>query len=120
MHDMAEGGLITALNEMADLSNLGFEIFYEKLPIMEEIRKLQEYFKLSIAETLSASSTGCLIASISPDNKEKIIRDLDKKRLTNEIIGKFSKKKDRFINLKNRKMRFPKKAKDPYSKIILF
>jgi hydrogenase maturation factor len=119
MHDMAEGGLITALNEMADLSNLGFEIFYENLPIMEGMRKLREHFRLSIVETLSTSSTGCLIASISPDNKEEIIGELNKKGLANEIIGKFSKKKDRFINIKNRKIRFPKKAKDPYSKIIV-
>jgi hydrogenase expression/formation protein HypE len=118
MHDIAEGGLITALNEMADLSYLGFDIFYESLPMMEGMKKLQEYFGLGGVETLSASSTGCLIASISPDNKEEIIEALDKKELTNEIIGKFSKKKDRSINMKNRKIRFPQKAKDPYFKII--
>ena len=118
MHDITEGGLITALNEMADLSNLGFEIFYENLPMMEEMRNLQEYFRLSMIETLSASSTGCLIASISPDNKDEIIEVLNKKGFTNKITGKFSQKKGRFINLKNRKVKFPQKAKDPYIKII--
>ncbi len=118
MHDIAEGGLISALNEMADMSNLGFEIFYENLPMMEEMKNLQEYSRLSMIETLSASSTGCLIASISPDNKDEIIEVLNEKGVTNKIAGKFYRKKGRFINLKNRKVKFPQRAKDPYIKIV--
>jgi len=118
MHDIAEGGLILALNEMANLSHNGFEVAYDKFPIKEEMRRFQESFNLNMTELLSISSSGCLIASISPDKKEEIVRILTKKGIINRIIGKFTKEKERFLILRNKKVRFPTNAKDPYTKIF--
>ncbi len=118
MHDTTEGGLVAALNEMADTSHLGFEVIYENIPIKEEMRSLQDYFRLSMVELLSTSSTGCLIASISPYEKDEITNALTEKGLANGIIGRFSQGKGRYINIKNRRVRFPSEARDPYTKIF--
>ena len=118
MHDITEGGLVATLNEMADTAQLGFEVIYEMLPIKEEMKMLQERFKLSMVELLSSSSTGCLIAAISPHKKDEIVDMLTNKGLTNKIIGRFSKERERILNKRSRKLRFPYKAKDPYAKIL--
>jgi len=39
MHDLTEGGLVASLKEMAEASNLGFEIKLEKIPVSPEAQK---------------------------------------------------------------------------------
>jgi hydrogenase maturation factor len=71
-----------------------------------------------MTEVLSISSSGCLIVSISPDKKEEIIKILTKNGIINRIIGEFTQKKERYLILRNKKVKFPKNAKDPYTKIF--
>ncbi|WP_455276727.1 AIR synthase-related protein [[Eubacterium] cellulosolvens] len=118
MHDIAEGGLIVALNEMANLSHNGFEVIYDELIMKEEIKGFRDSFNLNLTELLSISSSGCLIVSISPDKKEEIVKTLTKKGIINRIIGKFNQEKKRLLVLGNRKFEFPTSAKDPYTKIF--
>ena len=118
LHDTTEGGLVAALNEMAETSRLGFEIFYDDIPIQDEMQQLQEHFNLTTVEVLSTSSTGGLIAAIAPSNKDEITALLTKKGLTHRIIGRFSKKMGRYLSIEKRKQRFPITAKDPYTKIF--
>lgn len=118
MHDITEGGLVTALNDMAENSHLGFEIFFEKIPIKEEVRLLQRYFNLSLVELLSLSSTGSFLISIPPSEEDEIIRELKRKDINAVTIGEFKKEKKRFITINNKKTYFFSEAKDPYMKIF--
>lgn len=118
LHDTTEGGLVAALNEMAETSHLGFEIFYDDIPIQEEMNLLQEHFNLTTAEVLSTSSTGGLIAALSPSNKDEITTLLTKKGFTHQVIGRFSEKMGRYITINKRKQQFPITATDPYAKIF--
>jgi hydrogenase maturation factor len=118
MHDTTEGGLVAAINEMADTSHLGFEIQYEALPIVEEVKNLQKMFTLSIHEILSISSTGCIIVSIAPTQKDTIVKVLNQNRIIHKVIGRFSYMKDRTITINKKKNRFPTEAQDPYGKIL--
>ena len=47
MHDATEGGFVSALNEMAEASKVGFKINWEKIPISKEMLALQSHFKLT-------------------------------------------------------------------------
>ncbi len=118
MHDATEGGLVAALNEIADASQLGFLIDLAKLPITSETKKLADHFHLTLAQTLSMSSTGTLLAAISPKEKDKTVKALSKRGLDAEIVGIFSKSKKRLMNLNGKHVRFPKKARDPYAQIL--
>ncbi|WP_455367821.1 AIR synthase-related protein [[Eubacterium] cellulosolvens] len=120
LHDITEGGLVAALNEMADTSNLGFQINYENLPVIKEVKLLQKHFKLTMLELLSLSSTGSVLASLSFDIKDKIIEALLKKGFLCADIGKFTSTKARYINTGKKRINFYSEAKDPYAKIFYY
>ncbi len=118
MHDTTEGGLVAALNEMADTSHLGFEVKFEELPIGEEMKKLGESFKLSMTELLSASSTGGLIAAVAPAHRDEVVDALTARGLTHKVAGKFTPERERIVSVRERRVRFPPKARDPYNRIF--
>ena len=117
MHDATEGGMIAALNEMADASNVGFLIDFTKLPLTLETEKLAERFGLTWNQKLSMSSTGTLLAAVSPNRKDEIIKTLSGRGFVN-IVGLFSESEERLIKYRGKKLRFPRKADDPYAKIF--
>ncbi|MGF3522567.1 MAG: AIR synthase-related protein [Candidatus Bathyarchaeia archaeon] len=118
MHDATEGGLVAALNEFAEASNLGFRIEAEKLPVSTEIQKLQRHFGLSDEQVLSMSSTGTLLAAVAPHAKEEVQEALHKLGVNYSFAGVFTKDKNRVLteNLKDKP--FPRVAYDPYAKIV--
>lgn len=118
MHDCTEGGLVSSLNELADVADLGFQIEENKILIKPEIKIFQDYFGLNKTELLSMSSTGTIIAAINPKDKNRIIEGMKKMGYNAEIIGQFTTKKDRIISKKNKGVPFPSKAMDPYNKIL--
>ncbi|MCW4055791.1 MAG: AIR synthase-related protein, partial [Candidatus Bathyarchaeota archaeon] len=76
MHDTTEGGLVTALNEMAESAALGFQVDLEEIPFVSEAPTMKEYFGLSQRELLSISSTGTLLAAVAPEVKNICIQRL--------------------------------------------
>lgn len=119
MHDTTEGGLVAALNEMAESSNLGFVVDSEKLPILKEAQILQTQFNLSQRELFSISSTGTLLAAIDPKTKDQALQELLKQGIDASFIGTFTKNKKRLIQRGKKKTVFPKMTEDPYAKIML-
>jgi hydrogenase maturation factor len=119
MHDTTEGGLVTALNEMADSSNLGFIANWEKLLFSEELQVLKTHFNLSQRELLSTSSTGTLLATVAPQKKDLALEELQKHGVEANLIGTFTKTKKRLIQHGKKKVAFPKITEDPYARIML-
>jgi len=118
MHDITEGGLVSVLNELADCSGFGFQVENEKLLIKPEIKILQEYFSLSDDEILSMSSSGSLIATINPKEKDRILMEISKFGIFGRVIGKFSKNNKRIMIRNKKKFVFPSVSIDPYNKIL--
>ena len=118
MHDATEGGFVAALNEMADASNVGFSVDFAKLPISPEMKKLAEHFNLTRDQILASSSTGTLLAAVSPSHAERAIAALSKTGLNAKKVGVFSKSKERLLRLDGKETRFPVKTEDPYAKIM--
>lgn len=118
LHDATEGGLVAALNEIAEASSVGFTIDSEMLPFAEETQFLRGYFLLSETEVLSMSSTGTVIAAISPESKPTVLEELRKHGVKASVIGKFTKDTKRIIVKNKRESGFPKKERDPYERIL--
>lgn len=118
MHDVTEGGLIAALNEVAEASNLGFKIFYEKVPLTPEIQVLRKTFEFSDEQVLAVSSTGTILAAVSPDAEKEAAETLKKCGLKANFLGQFTKDKKRVLVRNNQKLSFPKVADDPYGRIM--
>lgn len=118
MHDATEGGLMVALNEMAEASNVGFKINFDKIPIIEEAYILQEAFALSDEEILAMSSTGTIVASISPKARKTVEQTMRKISPHSSFLGSFTKDKQRILLNNGDKNLFPKKVNDPYVRIL--
>ncbi|MGL4730866.1 MAG: AIR synthase family protein [Clostridium sp.] len=85
MHDITEGGVLGALWEMAKGSNLGFEIYREKMPISNITKKLCSKFNI---DPLRFISSGSMI--IITDNGKKLVEELKKASIDGTIIGKIT------------------------------
>jgi hydrogenase expression/formation protein HypE len=118
MHDATEGGLTSALNEMAQASKAGFKIEFNKIKISNELRILQEYFHLTDEQVLSMSSTGTILAAVSPKAKERVERTLRQNNTEASFLGFFRKNARRILVKDEKETSFPRKADDPYEKIM--
>jgi len=119
MHDATEGGLVAALNEIAEASKVGFMVEFEKMPISSEVRTMQESFKLSDDQVLSMSSTGTILAAVDAHAKDKVEETLRKNGFSASFLGTFTKSKDRVLVKNKRALPFPQVMDDPYNRILL-
>ncbi|MHA1626965.1 MAG: AIR synthase family protein [Candidatus Asgardarchaeia archaeon] len=89
MHDPTEGGIVGALFEMAEASGLGFEVFYERIPISRVTRKVCEAFKI---DPLKLISSGCMLIAVDPKFSEEFEREMRKGGIEVNFIGRFERK----------------------------
>lgn len=118
MHDLTEGGLVAALGELANASNVGFTLDYGNLHVLPELKMLADHFELSRDQLLSMSSTGTLLAAISPGHEGRILKKLAGNGINARVIGAFTKAKQRIIKHNGRETSFPQGFDDPYAEII--
>jgi hydrogenase expression/formation protein HypE len=118
MHDATEGGLVAALNEMAEASGVGFRVESEKIPISREAQELQKIFALSEEQMLSISSTGTIIAAVDPQTKDKVQKALRRNGLSASFLGTFTESTDHVLVKNEKEVPFPQVADDPYSTIL--
>jgi hydrogenase maturation factor len=118
MHDATEGGLVTALNEVAEASNLGFNVDFENIPSHPEVDALRRAFHLSDEEFLAMSSTGTILAAVNPTVKDEIEKALGELGLKASFIGTFTSRSKRVLNKKSGETPFPTVADDPYARIL--
>ena len=118
MHDATEGGFAAALNELAQASNLGFRVDWEKIPVPTEVLALKQRFMLSDEQVLAMSSTGTILAAVKPEAREKVEETLNKLGLSAAFLGEFTESKERVLVKDKREVAFPRVADDPYTKIL--
>lgn len=114
MHDVTEGGLSVALNEIADASRVGFEVIYEELPIDSHIKSILDYFGI---DPLNTSNTGSLIAAIPPEKLDETISVLRNLNIEAHVIGKFTES-GRYLIKNDLRKKFPHPTRDNYAKIF--
>ena len=119
MHDAAEGGLVSALNEMAEASKTGFSIDFTKVAVPREVYILARHFRLSTNEMMSMSSTGTLIAALEPSAEGRVLRRLSELKTLARVVGTFSRSRRRRANDHLGERPFPDRAQDPFSRICL-
>jgi hydrogenase maturation factor len=118
MHDATEGGLVSALNELADASEVGFRVEFEKIPISPEASALQKTFRLSEEQMLSMSSTGTLVAAVDANAKDKVEETLRRNGFSASFLGVFTKSQYCTLVKNKRNILFPRVADDPYNRIL--
>lgn len=119
MHDATEGGLVAALNELAQASGVGFTIHSRQVRFAPELRIFEHKFGLSEDQMLAISSTGTILAAVSPNSEKGVRKTLSSHGLNAAFLGTFSKSKKRIIIREQTETTFPSAADDPYAKILL-
>jgi hydrogenase maturation factor len=117
MHDAAEGGLVSALNEMAEASKIGFSLDFATLEVPVEVDTLVRHFQLSMDELLSMSSTGTLVAALDPHAEREVLRRLSELKISSRIVGTFSRDRQRRVKDHFKERPFPDRAQDPFGMV---
>lgn len=87
MHDATEGGILGALWEMAEASEVGFKIYEDKVPISNVTKKVCEHFKI---DPMRLISSGSMVMTCK--DGEELINRLNGKNINAEIIGCITEK----------------------------
>jgi hydrogenase expression/formation protein HypE len=86
LRDPTRGGVATALNEIADKSNVGIKIFEEKIPLKNQVAGICELLGF---DPLYIANEGKLLAFVAPDHAEKVLEAIKRDDLGKDaaIIG---------------------------------
>ncbi len=86
LRDPTRGGLATTLNEIAEQSGISLRIDEDKIPVREEVASACEMLGL---DPLYVANEGKLVATVAPEDAEKILKQMKKHRygLDAAIIG---------------------------------
>jgi hydrogenase maturation factor len=87
MHDPTEGGIVGGAVEMAEASNLGVEIFENKIRIQPETAEICKFFKI---DPLRLISSGTLLIAAEPKKAASIVETLEEKGIRASVVGSFS------------------------------
>jgi len=91
MHDVTEGGLITALREIAAASNLGLVAESESVPLLPECAAICEALEL---DPLGLLGSGALIATMAAGDVPAALRALDRVGVSGWEIGQMMEPSD--------------------------
>lgn len=89
MHDVTEGGILGALWELAEASNLGIEVYEDKIPLRKET--------IEICDTLSINplrliSSGVMVMTVSEEKKEALLQTLKQQNIDIAEIGRITER----------------------------
>ena len=87
MHDVTEGGILGALEEMADASNCGFHVETEKLPINAAVQAVADLFEIDPFLSVGA---GSMLMAVKSGTENKLIGHLTKAGIAATAIGHLS------------------------------
>jgi hydrogenase expression/formation protein HypE len=113
MHDATEGGVISAILELADASHVGADVDLSSLPVTEETQAVCQLFKI---DPLISLSEGSLVLATNPKRTSKVIQRLKTRGIATYVIGRTTKSSGVYaISEKGRRrLHYPKF--DPYWK----
>jgi hydrogenase expression/formation protein HypE len=119
MHDTTEGGLTAGLNEIAEASNVGFKVEWEKIRFSEDVNSLKNFYQLTDEQVLSMSSTGTILAAVGPEARDNVEMALRQNNVEASILGLFTEDMQRILVKNDEENLFPSRVDDPYARILL-
>ena len=94
MHDPTEGGLATALYEMAEASQVGLTVAIEAVPVLPATREMCRAADLA---PLGLLASGALLIAVAPGDSEPLLVALGREGITAARIGSVSHKEQGVI-----------------------
>ncbi|HLE64567.1 MAG TPA: AIR synthase-related protein, partial [Candidatus Bathyarchaeia archaeon] len=111
MHDVTEGGVLSAVLEMADASGLGVFVDSESIPIMNEVSEVCRLFRI---DPKFALGQGSLIVASRPVHTQDVMRAFRRRRIPASIIGRLTKNRRSMMRVKAKMLKLAYPRQDPY------
>ncbi len=96
MHDPTEGGVATALNEIAVAAQVDLRIDRDRVPIYPETQTLCDYYGL---DPWGVIASGSLLIAVGTAEADRVVEALRRDQIEATVIGQVIKKSDRPIAL---------------------
>jgi len=112
MHDATEGGVVSAILELADASHKGAEIELSSIRVSQESSAVCQLFKI---DPLTSLSEGSLILTTNPSRTSKVLSRLGDAGIHSAVIGQITSKRSQVYASSTSgrsRLRYPKF--DPY------
>lgn len=103
LHDITEGGVYGALDEMTRAADKGFELKQHKLNTFKEIKTICKALQINSAGLLSS---GSMLITASGNNSKKILKELEKAGIEAYKIGKIRAEGKYIIDESGNKRKF--------------
>ncbi len=87
MHDVAEGGLLGALAEMAMASGRNLKVDLDRAPVEPDVRRLLSGLGL---DPRAVSGQGALLVAVRPDRAEQVLEEWSSLGIRGSVLGSFS------------------------------
>ena len=84
MHDPTDGGLLEGLYELSEAANVGFIVYEDKIPLLEETMILAKFLGF---DPLKLISSGTLLFTLPKENVEQARKVLDELNINMSVIG---------------------------------
>jgi hydrogenase expression/formation protein HypE len=112
MHDVTEGGVVSALCELANASSLGLRVDTSRIPISEETKAVCTLFDL---DPLVSLGEGALVISCNPSKADEVIGALEQRGTNATVVGELVQSLDG-LKFKNDsgEVEYSLPIKDPY------
>jgi len=112
MHDATECGIFGGLYEMAMHSNVGMNIYLEKIVLQDEVKKTCECFDI---DPYKAISEGTLLATVNKKKAKDVVSALNDKSIPASIAGEVTRKKQGIMVIeKDKKYKLEHPRIDPF------
>ncbi len=111
MHDVTEGGVLSAVLEMADASSLGVFVDSESIPIMNEVSEVCRLFRI---DPRFALGQGSLIVASRPGHTQEVMKAFRRRSIPASIVGRLTKNRKSTVRVKGKIMRLAYPRQDPY------
>jgi hydrogenase maturation factor len=116
LHDPTEGGLATAVRELAAASGVGVEVDAQAIPICEETRAIAETLNL---DPLGMLASGSLLIAARPNAVAGIVREIESEDIPVRVIGQLTDDEEQFWLIENGARRpLPEFAVDEVARIL--
>lgn len=116
MHDPTEGGIATALHELAAAANVGLRIDRERIRVLPEGRTLCEAFGL---DPLGTIASGALLMTLAPADAGAVIHALARESIDGHFIGQVVPREQGVALVEgNRQGPMPSFAQDEITKLF--
>ena len=91
MHDPTEGGVATALMELATAADVGLTVDAERFPVLPECQAICDALSL---DPLGLIASGSLLATLPPSEAERLVIALGQEGISASIIGRITPKEE--------------------------